>query len=341
MAEGIHKLIQAVYDESILKDMIRNGNETKVKENPLNDNFQKKEFQELWNLINHKYAYTCSFKSEELIAKSIAAIDEKLFVTELQYTTSVGSQKAEMNQYEVERGDSFQTAKTKTQTLAHRESSSVPYDLIGKIAEGTRLTRRTVAAILKGISQVRLNMFKRNPEEFISKTIRLVNDEKAELVAANISYHTTSGIYDKKIFTAEKSGQSFDKAFLAAKSIQDYVFTDGTAADSIEMRFAKALDAADEVCVYAKLPKGFAIPTPVGMYSPDWAIAFNKGTVRYIYFIAETKGSLLDDKYGHISPLERAKIQCAKALFRQINNGAVKYDVVDSYQSLLNLMIGQ
>lgn len=196
-------------------------------------------------------------------------------------------------------------------------------------------------SILKGISQVRLNMFKRNPEEFISKTIRLVNDEKAELVAANISYHTTSGIYDKKIFTAEKSGQSFDKAFLAAKSIQDYVFTDGTAADSIEMRFAKALDAADEVCVYAKLPKGFAIPTPVGMYSPDWAIAFNKGTVRYIYFIAETKGSLLDDKYGHISPLERAKIQCAKALFRQINNGAVKYDVVDSYQSLLNLMIGQ
>ena len=341
MAEGIHKLIQAVYDESILKDMIRNGNETKVKDNPLNENFHKKEFQELWNLINHKYAYTCSFKSEELIAKAIAAIDEKLFVTELQYTTSVGSQKAEMNQYEVERGDSFQSAKTKTQTLTHRESSSVTYDLIGKIAEGTKLTRRTVAAILKGISQTRLNMFKRNPEEFISKTIRLVNDEKAELVAENITYQTTSGIYDKKIFTAEKSGQSFDKAFLAAKSIQDYVFTDGTATDSIEMRFAKALDAADEVCVYAKLPKGFAIPTPVGMYSPDWAIAFNKGTVRYIYFIAETKGSLLDDKYGHISPLERAKIKCAKALFRQINNGSVKYGVVDSYQSLLNLMIGQ
>lgn len=341
MAEGIHKLIQAVYDESILKDMIRNGNETKVKENPLNENFQKKEFQELWNLINHKYAYTCSFKSEELIAKSIAAIDEKLFVTELQYTTSVGSQKAEMNQYEVERGDSFQTAKTKTQTLTHRESSSVTYDLIGKIAEGTKLTRRTVAAILKGISQTRLNMFKRNPEEFISKTILMINEEKATMVIDHITYDMTSGTYDNDIFTAEKSSQSIDKAFKATKAIQDYVFTDGSAVDSVEKKFATALDAADEVCVYAKLPKGFAIPTPVGNYSPDWAIAFNAGTVKHIYFIAETKGSLDSMVFNHISPLEQAKINCAKALFRQINNGSVKYGVVDSYQSLLNLMIGQ
>ena len=341
MAEGIHKLIQAVYDESILKDMIRNGNETKVKENPLNENFQKKEFQELWNLINHKYAYTCSFKSKELIAKSIAAIDEKLFVTELQYTTSVGSQKTEMNQYEVERGDSFQTAKTKTQTLTHRESSSVTYDLIGKIAEGTHLTRRTVAAILKGISQIRLNMFKRNPEEFISKTILMINEQKATMVIDHITYDMTSGTYDNDIFAAEKSSQSIDKAFKATKAIQDYVFTDGSAVDSVEMKFATALDAAAEVCVYAKLPRGFAIPTPVGNYSPDWAIAFNAGTVKHIYFIAETKGSLDSMVFNHISPLEQAKINCAKALFRQINSGSVKYGVVDSYQSLLNLMIGQ
>lgn len=262
-------------------------------------------------------------------------------MTELQYTTSVGSQKTEMNQYEVERGDSFQAAKTKTQTLTHRECSSVPYDLIGKIAEGTHLTRRTVAAILKGISQVRLDMFRRNPEEFISKTILMINEQKATMVIDHITYDMTSGTYDNDIFTAEKSSQSIDKAFKATKAIQDYVFTDGSAVDSVEMKFATALDAADEVCVYAKLPKGFAIPTPVGNYSPDWAIAFNTGTVKHIYFIAETKGSLDSMVFNHISPLEQAKINCAKALFRQINNGSVKYGVVDSYQSLLNLMIGQ
>lgn len=335
MTDGIHKLIQAVYDDSILTNMIKDGNATKVKDNPLNDNFQKQEFQTLWNLINHKYAYTCSFDSQELIHKAIAAIDEKLFVTELQYTTTVGSQKDSMNQYEVESGDSFAAAKTKTQTLPHNETSSVQYDLVGKIAEGSVLTRRTAAAILQGITRTRFNMFKRNPEEFITKTIRLINEQKATMIVDHITYDKTSGTYENDIFTAEKSSQSFDKAFKATKAIQDYVFTDGTAADSIEKKFATSLDAADEVCVYAKLPKGFAIPTPVGNYSPDWAIAFNKGTVKHIFFVAETKGTM---ESLNLRPIEQAKISCAKKLFKQLSSGQVVYHDVDSYQSLLNIM---
>ena len=167
MAEGIHKLVQSVFDESVLKDMFTDGHDTKVKENPLNDNFYKKEFQTLWNYINHKYAYTVEFDSEELIKKAIAHIEEKLIVSQLQYTTSIGQQKSEMNEHEVERGDSFKTAKTRTQTLKHSETSSVKYDLIGKIAEGTVLTRKTVAKILSGLSEKKIYMFKFNPEEFI------------------------------------------------------------------------------------------------------------------------------------------------------------------------------
>ena len=104
---------------------------------------------------------------------------------------------------------------------------------------------------------------------------------------------SVTGTYDSAIFTAEKSGQNFEKAFLAKKAIQDYVFTDGSAEKSIERRFAEDLDTADEVCVYAKLPKGFHIPTPVGNYSPDWAIAFNEGTVKHIYFVAASRCSNL------------------------------------------------
>lgn len=107
MADGIHTLIQAVYDDSVLKDMFTDGHETKVKDNPLNENFAKKEFQALWHEINHKYAYTVEFDSDELIKKAIAHIDEKLFVSELQYTATIGRQKDEMNEYEVERGASF------------------------------------------------------------------------------------------------------------------------------------------------------------------------------------------------------------------------------------------
>lgn len=335
MTDGIHTLIQAVYDDSVLKDMFTDGHETKVKENPLNENFAKREFQSLWREINHKYAYTVDFDSAELIRNAIAHIDKKLFVSELQYTTTIGLQKAEMNEYEIERGDSFTGEKTRTQTLKHAEASQIKYDLIGKIAEGTVLTRRTVSAILQGIRVDKLYMFRNNPEEFISKVIRLINEQKATMIVEHISYDTIEGEYDSSIFTAEKATQSFDKAFLAKKAIQDYVFTDGSADKSIERKFAEDLDAAEEVCVYAKLPRTFQIPTPVGNYSPDWAIAFYEGTVKHIFFIAETKGTM---ESLELRPIEQAKISCAKKLFNEMSTSNVVYHDVDSYQSLLSIM---
>ena len=335
MADGIHSLIQSVYDDSILQDMFTDGHETRIKDNPLNENFAKKEFQALWREINHKYAYTVEFDSDELIKKAIAHIDNKLFVSELQYTTTIGRQKAEMNEYEVERGASFTGEKTRTQTLKHAETSQIKYDLIGKVAEGTVLTRKTVSAILQGIRVDRLYMFKNNPEEFITKVIRLINEQKATMIVEHISYNTIEGEYDSTIFTAEKNTKSFDKAVLAKKAIQDYVFIDGFAEKSIEREFAKDLDDAEEVCVYAKLPRTFHIPTPVGNYSPDWAIAFYEGKVKHIFFVAETKGTM---ESLELRPIEQAKISCAKKLFNEMSTSKVKYHDVDSYQSLLNIM---
>lgn len=335
MTEGIHTLIQSVYDDSVLKDMFVDGHESKVKDNPLNENFAKKEFQALWNQINRKYAYTVSFDSEELIKKSIDYINEKLFVSELQYTATIGRQKDKMNEYEVERGASFSGEKTRTQTLKHAETSQIKYDLVGKIAEGTTLTRRTVAAILQGIRSDKFYMFRNNPEEFISKVIKLIKEQKATMIVEHIFYDYIDGEYDSTIFTAEKNTQSFDKAFLAKKAIQDYVFTDGSAEKSIERKFAEDLDAAEEVCVYAKLPRTFQIPTPVGNYSPDWAIAFYEGTVKHIFFVAETKGTM---ESLNLRPIEQAKISCAKKLFNEMSTSNVRYHDVDSYQSLLNVM---
>ena len=113
------------------------------------------------------------------------------------------------------------------------------------------------------------------------------------------------------------------------------MFTDGSADKSKERVFAEDLEAAGEVCVYAKLPKGFHIPTPVGNYSPDWAIAFYEGTVKHIYFIAETKGTM---ESLNLRPIEQAKISCAKKLFNEISTNDVRYHDVDSYQSLLDIM---
>ena len=335
MSDDIHKLIQSVYDESILESMFSDGHSTKVVENPLNDNFFKKEFQALWKQINHKYAYAVEFDSVELIKKATDHINEKLFVSELQYTTTVGRQKAEMNEHEVDRGDSFGSEKTRTKTLKHAGAGQIKYDLVGKIAGATLLTRKTVVAILKGLREDKIYMFKNNPEEFISKVCKLINEQKATMIVEHISYNEIEGEYDSAIFTAEKSSQTIDKAFKGEKSIQDYVFTDGSAEKSVERRFAEDLDAAEEVCVYAKLPKGFHIPTPVGNYSPDWAIAFYEGSVKHIYFVAETKGTM---ESLELRPIEQAKIKCAKKLFNELSTNNVKYHDVDSYQSLLQIM---
>ena len=335
MAEGIHGLIQAIYDDSVLERMFVDGNETKVKDNPLNDNFYKKEFQALWKQINRKYAYTVDFDSEELIRNAVIHINDKLFVAQLQYTTTIGSQKDEIDRHEIDRGDSFDKSRSRTNVLKHFEKSTVKYDLVGKIAEQTKLTRKTVVRILKGISEQKLSMFRNNPEEFFTKISRLINEQKATAIVEHILYNQIDGEYDSGIFTAEKNSRPLEQAFKADKAVQDYVFTDGSAEQSVERRFAEDLDAADEVCVYAKLPKGFHIPTPVGNYSPDWAIAFYEGTVKHIYFVAETKGTM---ESLSLRPIEQAKIKCAKKLFNNISTNEVRYHDVDSYQSLLNIM---
>lgn len=335
ISQGVHTLIQSIYDESVLKAMIENGNKTKIQENALNDNFHKKEFQTLWGYINHQYTYKVDFDSDELIRKAIININEKMYVSQLQYTITAGTQAVNMDENSIARSDSFTQSRTKTDTLKHAATSQIKYDLVGKLAEGTKSTRATIVAILAGIQKHVFAMFKLNPEEFITKAIRLIKEQKATMIVEHISYDQIDKHYDSSIFTATKGTSDFTKAFRAQKHIQDYVFTDGTAEKSIERRFAEDLDVADEVCVYAKLPKEFSIPTPLGNYTPDWAIAFNEGTVRHIYFIAETKGTM---ESLQLRPIEQAKIACAKKLFNQLSTSKVKYHDVDSYQSLLNIM---
>lgn len=323
MAQGIHALVQSTFDENILLDeMIEDGNQTQSPENKLNENFAKKEFQELWHNINHKYVYTVHYDSDELIRKAVAAIDKELYVTELKYIMTEGMQQA---------ADQFGNTHTTTKRIGTVSTSTVKYDLVGEIAKGATLTRRTVVAILKGISQAKLYMFRNNPEEFIRKTIRIIREQKATMIVEHISYNKIAEAYDSTIFTQEKHTQPIEKAYAAKKHVMDYVFPDSKG----ETEFAESLDGATEVCVYAKLPRAFQIPTPVGNYAPDWAIAFNKGTVKHIFFIAETKGSM---GTMELRGVEKAKIECAEKLFNDVSTSHVRYHQVKNYQNLLDVM---
>ena len=336
ISEGVHALIQGVFDESALDGMITDGRGTEIKENSLNENFYKKEFQDLWNCINHKYAYTVKFDTEELIEKAVKEIDHNLRIGKHSYILTYGRQEEEWNSDKIKTGGGFEEGKPLKPKKIKSKVSDVPYDLVGDVAKGATITRRTAAQILKKISPATFALFRDNPEEFIARTVQLIKEQKAAMIVEGITYKQTDGTYESDIFTAEKKSD-FTRAFRAQKNVQDYVFTDGYAKDgrSVERRFAEELDSAEDVCVYAKLPKGFAIPTPVGNYSPDWAIAFHKGTVKYIYFIAETKGSMSS---MDLRPIEQAKISCAEKLFKTISTENIGYGVADSYQSLLDLM---
>ena len=325
--EAVIKLILALFDESVeLGNMVEDANASASFENKLNDNFYKKEFQALWNEINHQYVYTVHYDSKELIEKAVNAINTELIVAELKYVMTKGEQ---------EEVDTYGNTQTTTRSLSTVSTSSVRYDLVGDISRKTTLTRRTVAQILRTISPTKLQLFRNNPEEFIKNVSRIIKEQKATMIVEHIRYDKIDQVYDSTIFTKEKSSQPFSKAYQSRKSIQDYVFTDGYAEESIEKKFAKALDDATEVCVYAKLPRSFHIPTPVGSYSPDWAIAFNKGTVKHIFFIAETKGSM---DSMNLKPIEKAKINCAEKLFNDVSTSKVRYHKVDSYQTLLDIM---
>ncbi len=336
LGAAVHALVAGIFDPHALDGMIRDGNETKVSDNPLNDNFYKAEFKRLWQLIQHKYAYTVDFDGEELARNAIVHIDDKMFVTRLQYTVTTGQQESDFTAAKLKSGAGFVAEKSRTYTLDRGAGSAVKYDVIGKIAEGAKLTRRTAARIVAGVRPTVFAMLQNNPEEFIAKAIRLINEEKAAMIVEEITYNRTEGVYDSAIFTAEKNSD-FSRAYHAKKNVQSYLFADGYAKDgkSVERRMAERMDTADEVCVYAKLPKGFHIPTPVGNYSPDWAIAFNKGMVKHIFFIAETKGTM---ESLQLKPIEQAKIKCAKKLFASLSDDDVVYHEVDSYQSLLDIM---
>jgi type III restriction enzyme len=333
-AEQIFGLIDSVFSDAQLPK-VEDGR--KPKTNPLNDNFNKKEFQELWARINQKAVYRVEFDSGELVRKCISALDSQLRVTPLQYTVRAGVQQDSLTDEQLKAGDGFQETSTATE-WGGSVHSLVKYDLVGKVAESAQLTRGTTAAILTGIEPSVFDQFKRNPEHFISEASRIVAEQKATMIIERLAYDAVTERYGVDIFTANQTGQDFSRATAKLKHhVYDYAITDS----DVERRFVRDLDMSSEVVVYAKLPRGFLIPTPVGDYNPDWAISFKDGEVKYVYFVAETKGSMSSMKLREI---EKTKIACARKFFdeigQRVSEDRVKYDVVTSYEKLMEIVAG-
>lgn len=335
-AVQVYQLIDSVFSASQLPEI---GDDRRPKKNPLNANFDKQEFKALWSRINRKAAYSVSFEEAELVQKAMAVLNDKdagLRVTPLQYTIQRGEQAEAVTYDGIKSGEAFKLKATETEVNRLSVHSAVKYDLIGKLAEGTQLTRRTIADILKGMHVAVFAQFKTNPESFIAEAIRLINEQKATVIIEHLAYDPVEDRFDLDIFTAGLTKQDFSNAGDKLQHhIYDYVLTDS----NIERQFVKELDTCGDIVVYAKLPRGFLIPTPVGDYNPDWAISFKEGAVKHVYFVAETKGSMSSLELREI---EKTKIKCARKFFDDINKNfapeQVKYDVVDSFGKLMELV---
>ncbi len=331
-------LIDSVFSAAQLPD-IDDGR--KPKRNPLNANFDKQEFKALWNRINRKAAYSVHFDSDELVKKAVSTINDRadsvgLRVTPLQYVIVSGEQENTVDRDQLESGKGFRVGESVVENHRASVHSDVRYDLIGKLAEGTKLTRRTVADILKGMNAAVFAQYRLNPESFIAEAIRLINEQKATMIVEHLAYDPVEERYDTDIFTAGMTKQDFTHAGDKLKHhIYDYVMTDST----VERNFVTELDTSSDVVVYAKLPRGFLIPTPVGDYNPDWAISFKEGQVKHVYFVAETKGSM---SKMELRKIEETKIECASKFFDEMNRRYapqnVKYEVVDSFSKLMEMV---
>ncbi|WP_270467987.1 type III restriction-modification system endonuclease [Catenibacterium mitsuokai] len=329
-ADSVIEIIDSIYsDRSMKPENARSNNiELQVDE----DKLAMPEFKALWSRINSKSVYVVDFDTDELIKKAISSLDSKLRVSKIYFKVEEGAMENIDSKEDLTTGNAFVKDTSGTYQRTVTASSNVKYDLIGKLVDDTGLTRKAIIQILQGIQPAVFNQFKDNPEEFIIKAASLINDEKATAIIQHITYDVMDERYDTDIFTDPTiKGRLGVNAMKAKRHLYDHVVYDSTN----ELEFATELDSNKDVAVYVKLPDGFYISTPVGHYNPDWAIAFYEGTVKHIYFVAETKGSM---NSMQLRLIEESKIHCAREHFKAISNNEVVYDVVDSYKSLLDIV---
>jgi len=290
-----------------------------------------REFRALWSEINARSVYVVDFDTDELVGKAVASLNQNLRVSGIFFKVEAGQMNDIRSGEELLSGVSMSrrlSADCDSQTRI-AVNRGVKYDLAGKLAEETGLTRKTVIRILTGIEKSVFDQFRENPEEFIIKAASLINDRKAAAIIDHITYDVTGERYDTDIFTEPViKGRLGVNAMRVNKHLYDHIVYDSAK----EKAFAEKLEAAGQVAVYVKLPSSFCISTPAGPYNPGWAIAFYEGTVKHVYFVAETKGT---GNSMRLRMAEKLKVYCAGEHFKAISNENVVYDIVDSYESLM------
>ncbi len=286
---------------------------------------QSAEFKALWDRIKHKTTYRVQFDNDALRKKCAEAIREAPAIakTRLQWRTAelaIGKG-----------GIEAQRERTSDFITLHEGDIELP-DLLTDLQDRTQLTRRSLVTILA--ESGRLDDFTRNPQQFIEHCAEAINRTKRLFIVDGIKYQRIGDdvFCAQELFQNEELMGYIKDALEAKKSVYERVVYDS---GGVERSFAEQLEGNEAVKVYAKLPKWFTVPTPLGTYNPDWAILVETGGAERLYFVVETKGGLFTED---LREKEAAKIKCGKAHFDALSarENPARYLVATKLEDVLN-----
>ena len=264
--------------------------------------YLSEDFKALWDRIKHQTTYRVQFDNAKLLQNCIAG---------LQKAPPIAKARLQWRKADIAIGKAGVQA-TETSVLApvvlNENDIELP-DLLTDLQDRTQLTRRSIITILT--QSGRLDDFKRNPQQFIEQTAEIINRCKRLALVDGIRYQKIGDehFYAQELFAKDElTGYLRNMLLHTKRSIHKHVIYDSTT----ERDFAEALEKNEGVVLYAKLPSWFKVPTPLGPYNPDWAILFDQDGAQRLYFVVETKSSLLTDD---LRSKEDAKMLCGEAHF--------------------------
>ena len=269
---------------------------------------ESEEFRALWNRIKHKTTYRVEFDNTKLINECIDAISKGPGITKT---------RAQFRVADIAIGKSGVKARETSASgfISIRENDIELPDILTDLEEKTKLTRKSLVKILIGCR--RLLDFKKNPQEFIDLASEAINRAKRLALVDGIKYRRIGDdcYYAQELFEEKELKGYLKNTIETQKSVYKHVVYDST---GVERRFAEELEKIDSVKVYAKLPKWFKVSTPLGSYTPDWAVLIENEGQEKLFFVVETKSSGWWDELRY---KEDARTACGKAHFTAIAQG--------------------
>lgn len=286
---------------------------TKREISPRKDFDKDSNFKALWERIAKKTRFAVTIDSEGLIRECIAKINALAIPTRRISVTSVGIDIGK---------ESVRSTVLASESRSPVFGDTVSLDIINFIKSETRLTQKTVARILQGINPA---LIFNNPERFMVEAVKVITQVRLRKYVEQIAYRLTEDKF---------AVSQFEKIVGHRDSIRDLANKSKSIYEAIvyesdnEKNFTVRLDQDERIKLFIKLPGWFKIETPIGGYTPDWAIVTTKGMRQEekIYFIIETKTST-DESERRVA--ENEKIQCAKKHFQIID---VRYKDVSDYE---------